>query len=380
MTERTAVVVGGGIGGLAAALALTRRGWQIEVCERAAEFTEVGAGLSLWPNALWALAALDLDGRVRELGAVEVGGGARNRAGRWLARTDNTEIERRFGMPLVVLHRADLLRALVDALPAQTLRPSTTVTAIHEDGDCVVVEDGVRSRRVDVVIGADGLHSTVRRLRWPAAKPPRYVGYTAWRMITRPLPDPLTEGAATWGRGERFGFTSMPGGRVYCFATATVPAGGTTPGGEPAELHRRFGTWAEPIPALLAAVPDEGVLRHDLYDLPPLPGYTRGRVALLGDAAHAMTPNLGQGACQALEDAVVLAACLDQHPDPGTGLAHYDQLRRSRTQQVVRRSARLGSVGQLAWPPAAIARDLAARLTPGVLTLRSMAPILGWRP
>ncbi|MCO6009807.1 FAD-dependent monooxygenase [Actinoallomurus purpureus] len=380
MTGRTAVVVGGGIGGLATALALRRQGWRVEVCERAPEFTEIGAGLSLWPNALRALAVLGLADRVRELGAVESGGGVRDRAGRWLARTDNAEIERRFGLPLIVVHRADLVRVLVEALPERTLRPSATVTALHDDGDAVLVEHDRGSVSAELVVGADGLRSTVRSLRWPEARPPRYAGYTAWRMITEPLPAPLSSGASIWGRGERFGFTSMPGVRVYCFATATVPADENSPDGEWAELHRRFGAWAEPIPALLAAVPEDGVLRHDIYDLPPLPGYAAGRVALLGDAAHAMTPNLGQGACQALEDAVVLAACLDRTPDVASALADYDRRRRSRTQNVVRRSARLGAVGQWSWPPAALARDLTARLTPSGASLRSMAPILGWRP
>ncbi|MFF4414530.1 FAD-dependent monooxygenase [Streptosporangium sp. NPDC001559] len=370
------MIVGGGIGGLAAAVALGRRGWEVEVWERASEFAEIGAGISLWPNALRALGELDLGETVQGLGAVEAAGGVRDRAGRWLSRTDGAEIERRFGLPMVILHRAELVRVLVESLPAEVLRGSTEVTGVRDDGDGVVVSHQGGTRRVDLVVGADGLHSTVRRHGWPAAAGPRYAGYTAWRMVSGPLPRGLGEGAAFWGRGERFGFTSMPGGRAYCFATATVPAGEAAAGGEHAELTRRFGGWADPIPALLAAVPASDVLRHDVYDLPPLASFMSGRVALLGDAAHAMTPNLGQGACQALEDAVVLAACLDE---PG-GLDRYDELRRARTQMVARRSARLGAIGQLAWPPAALARDLAARLTPSAATLRSMTPILDWRP
>ncbi|WP_454356511.1 FAD-dependent monooxygenase [Streptomyces calvus] len=122
------------------------------------------------------------------------------------------------------------------------------------------------------------------------------------------------------------------------------------------------------------------MLRHDLYDLPPLPSFVRGRVALLGDAAHAMTPNLGQGACQALEDAVTLAHCLDTVPDTTAALRSYDRLRRPRTRAVARRSARLGTIGQLSWPPAVLLRDTAARLTPVRMTLRSMTPVLGWTP
>lgn len=379
MPQRAATIVGGGIGGLAAAIALHRRGWRVEVLERAPEFTEIGAGISLWPNALRALDALGLADTVRALGAIEAAGGVRDRKGRWLTRTDNAELTRRFGHPLLVLHRADLLRALAEALPADSLRPDSEVTEVRDDDHGPVVEHPGGESRPDLVIGADGLRSAVRGALWPRAAGPRYAGYSAWRMVTEPLADPPAEGAATWGRGERFGYTALPGGRMYCFATASLPAGTTGDSSEHDELLRRFGSWPDPIPRLLAAVPPDAVLRHDLYDLPPLPSFVRGRVALLGDAAHAMTPNLGQGACQALEDAVTLAHCLDSAPDDMAAALHsYDLLRRPRTQAITRRSARLGDMGQLAWPPAVLLRDTAARLMPARATLRSMTPVLGW--
>jgi 2-polyprenyl-6-methoxyphenol hydroxylase-like FAD-dependent oxidoreductase len=339
----------------------------------------VGAGLSLWPNALRALAALGVEERVRALGAVESAGGVRDRRGRWLSRLDNAEIARRHGQPLVVVHRADLVRALVEALPAECLRSGGEVRAVRPEGDAVVVEHRDGTVRADLVVGADGVHSGVRRQWWPEAAVPRYAGYTAWRMIAGPLAEPPAEGAVTWGRGERFGFTALPGGRFYCFAAATVPAGGAADG-EHAAVSSRFADWPDPIPALLAATPESGVIRHDIYHLPPLATYVRGRVALLGDAAHAMDPMLGQGACQALEDAVVLAACLDETPDVESALARYDGLRGPRTRAVVRRSARLGAVAQWSWPPAVWARDLGARVVPASVTLRSMASVLDWTP
>ncbi|MEV6758639.1 FAD-dependent monooxygenase [Streptomyces sp. NPDC051214] len=378
MPQRAATIVGGGIGGLAAAVALHRRGWRVEVLERAPQFIEIGAGISLWPNALRALDVLGLADTVRALGAVEETGGVRDRRGRWLSRTDNAELARRFGRPLVVLHRADLLRALTEALPADCLRPASEVSSVRVDGQSPVVAHPGGESRPDLVIGADGLRSAVRGALWPDAAGPRYAGYTAWRMVTEPLAEPPAEGAATWGRGERFGYTALPDGRMYCFATASLPAGTTADTSEYEELLRRFGTWPDPIPALLAAVPANAVLRHDLYDLPPLPSFVRGRVALLGDAAHAMTPNLGQGACQALEDAVTLAHCLDGTSEVAAALRSYDRLRRPRTQAITRRSARLGTLGQLSWPPAVLLRDTAARLMPARVTLRSMTPVLGW--
>ncbi|MFF8652645.1 FAD-dependent monooxygenase [Streptomyces huasconensis] len=380
MPQRAATIVGGGIGGLAAAIALHQQGWHVEVLEKAPEFTEIGAGISLWPNALRALDTLGLADTVRALGAEEATGGVRDRRGRWLSRTDNAELARRFGHPLVVLHRAELLRALREALPSRSLKPGSEVSGVREEGGRLVVDHRNGESLADLVVAADGLRSPVRRALWPEAPAPRYAGYTAWRAVTEPLAEPPAEGAVTWGRGERFGFTALPGGRTYVFATVTLPQATALGTSEYAEMLRRFGNWPDPVPALLAAVPPDAVLRHDLYDLPPLSTFVRGRVALLGDAAHAMTPNLGQGACQALEDAVTLAHCLDTTADTDAALRSYDRLRRPRTQAITRRSARLGTVGQLAWPPAALLRDAAARLLPARATLRSMAPVLHWSP
>ena len=251
---------------------------------------------------------------------------------------------------------------------------------VRSDGEAVVIEHRGGILRADLVVGADGLRSELRRQWWPSAKGPRCAGYTGWRMIAEPLVELRTEATVAWDRGERFGFTSLPGGRFYCFAAATTPADGASADGELAAVRRRFAGWPDPIPALLAAVPEYGVLRHDVYDLLALSTYVRGRMVPLWDAAHAMDPILGQGACQALEDAVTLAACLDATLNVGAALALHDLLRRPRTQAIVRRSARLGAVGQWSWPPAVLIRVLAARLTPAAATLRNMAPVLDWTP
>ncbi|MFI6047293.1 FAD-dependent monooxygenase [Nocardia sp. NPDC051321] len=359
-----AVIVGGGIGGLATAIGLIRGGWEVEVLERAARIAEVGAGISLWSNALRALDALGVGDQVRARAIEDGAAGIRDSKGRWISRVDTETIRARFGSP-IVMHRADLLDILHAALPEEALRTGVSVREARTDG--TVIHSGGTSMG-DLVVGADGVRSVVRRAICGDITP-RYRGYSAWRVVVSPA-QPITELGESWGRGERFGFVPLSDGRVYCFAVANMPEG--TPGGGLAELRRRFGTWHDPIPSLLASAEESAVLKHDLYDLPALKTYVAERIALIGDAAHAMTPNLGQGACQALEDAVILARVATEDPD----LTRYDQERRPRTQMLVTRSRRIGTIAQLSSPPVVALRNAALRLIPASVQANSLAPVL----
>jgi 2-polyprenyl-6-methoxyphenol hydroxylase-like FAD-dependent oxidoreductase len=352
------------------------------VLERAPEITEVGAGLSLWPNALRALDALGLGDAVRAAGVAQATGGLRRPDGRWLARSDTAEVSRRFG-DVVLLARTDLLEMLRRAVPADLVRTGVEVTGVEQRPGGVLVTHSAGSDTADVLVGADGIRSAVRRLAWPKAPEPRYAGYTAYRLITPPLPGACDEGAETWGAGVRFGYVPLRDGRVYCFAAVTAPrreaAGGV---GRLEDLEALVGSWHPPIPALLVAAREarSPVLLHDVEELPDLPTLVAGHLALLGDAAHAMTPNLGQGACQALEDAVELAAALSVETDVPAALADYDRRRRPRTQRIARRSRSVGRVGQWSAPPLVAVRNLAVRLIPPAAALRGLAPVLHWEP
>ncbi|KAB2348301.1 FAD-dependent monooxygenase [Actinomadura rudentiformis] len=376
--QRTAIVAGGGIGGLAAAIALINRGWQVDVLEKAPAFGEVGAGLSLWPNGVRALDALGLGEQVRARALVETQGGIRDTAGRWLSRTDVEELDRRFG-PLVMTHRADLLEILRDAVPTGALHVDTEVEDVRVDGAQVEVVHGDGVARADLLVGADGINSRVRHAVWPDAPEPVYAGYTAWRLVVDP-DQKIDAGGETWGRGLRVGFAPLPDGRVYLFGVANAPTGRHSPGSELAELRRTFATWHEPIPALMEAATEDAVMRHDIYELPPLATFVSGRVALLGDAAHAMTPNMGQGANQALEDAVTLAAFLDRNATIESALAAYDANRRPRTQMIAKRSHRIGVVAQWTWGPAVRLRETALRIIPASSMFRALTPVLNWQP
>ncbi|MET8086421.1 FAD-dependent oxidoreductase [Micromonospora sp. NPDC005237] len=384
MGEPHAVVVGGGIGGLSAALALHRHGWRVTVLERAPELREVGAGLTLMANSLRALDSLGLSPALRSSAHAEAPGGIRDRRGRWLSRVDAAEMIRQLGTSALGIHRATLHRILREALPASSLHTGAEVEHVESEPDRATVRhhgpDGPRTLDADLVVGADGLHSRLRTQLWPEIPAPVYAGSTAWRAAVA-FPDPIPT-AITWGPAAEFGMVPLGEGQVYWDAALNAPPGGHAPD-ELAAVRDHFGAWHEPIPALLAATPPGVVLRNDIHHLATaLPSYVRGRVALLGDAAHAMTPNLGQGAGQAIEDAVVLgAACSGGAEGLPAALAAYDEQRRPRSQAIARASLRAGRYGQQLRNPLALAvRGAALRLMPAGAVLRGMTRQVDWRP
>lgn len=199
----------------------------------------------------------------------------------------------------------------------------------------------------------------------------RYAGYTAWRAVVKAKVEPVI--GETWGRGQRFGIVPMAGGRVYWFAVRNAPEGERDPaGGAKRSLAELFRGWPRPIEELIAAAQEESILRNDIYDIDPLPSFVRRRVVLLGDAAHAMTPNLGQGACQAIEDSVVLAALLQSKAPIEAALADYDRRRRARTRSIVLWARRLGRVAQWENPALCILRDFALKMSPNSSGARQM--------
>ena len=359
-TSRTAIIIGGGIGGLAAGIALRQDGFRVEVFERAPRLHEVGAGLTLWPNAVRALRHLGLGEAVAALAVPEVAGGLRTPDGTLLLATSTADVQRLFGEPTLVLHRADLQRVLLDAIGAECVRLGATFRRFEWGDERVTAhfEDGTEAHGA-LLVGADGLRSVVRA-QLHGERAPTYAGYTAWRAVVPFNVHDLQPGE-TWGAGARFGQVPLSDGRAYWFATKNAPEGARSPGGEKAELLLLFGGWHAPIEALITATDEGALLRNDVYDRPPLQAWGRGRVTLLGDAAHPMTPNLGQGACQALEDAVVLARCLRDAVGPPEGLRAYEARRIPRTTALVEQSRRIGRVGQWQHPAATYARALLVR-------------------
>ncbi len=348
---RTAVVVGAGIGGVTVTSALAQAGWRVTLLERAPELGEVGAGISVWPGAMRVLDNLGVGEALRADTVATGPAGLRRPDGRWVARVDSTRLD----IPVMV-HRARLHEAILASVP-DTVEIRTGVTVTDADPAGAVVTDAGDRIAGDLVVAADGLRSVVRSALHPGPRP-RYAGYTAYRGLA---PAGTADGGGeTWGRGSRFGYAPLSDGRIYWYATANTPPGRVVDAH--GDVVRRFTAWHDPIPALLAATPADAVLHNDVYDLPlPLAPFASGRVALLGDAAHAMTPNLGRGACAAIEDAAALTRLLGAYDEIATALTSYDAERRRPTATLIRRSRLVGAVGQLDNRFALALRDTALR-------------------
>ena len=371
----TITIIGGGIGGLATAIALHRIGIDAHVYERSEQLRETGAGLSLWRNALLALDAIGLGDACRAHSLPYPGAALRRWDGRVLVSPADKELKALIGEIGLVMHRAALLRLLSEAVGSDRIHLGKTCVGVEAHGDKVTARfaDGTTATD-DALIGADGLHSVVRRAVLGDV-PPTYSGYTAWRGVTTFDHSRLAAGES-WGSGQRFGQVQMANDEVYWFATKNASSGETSPNEKDTVLNL-FRQWHAPIPDLVAATPAESVLRNDIYDRPAARTWTRGRITLLGDAAHPMTPNLGQGGCQALEDAVVLARALKASSNVADAWRIYERARMARTAFVTTASRRVGALGQWSHPAAIALRDRVMALFGG-LQVRQIVSLVSY--
>jgi 2-polyprenyl-6-methoxyphenol hydroxylase-like FAD-dependent oxidoreductase len=381
-TRAPVLVVGAGIGGLATALALDRLGVSVEVLERAPQLQEVGAGIGLWPNAIRALDRLGVGAPVRALAVAGTSGSARTPSGRVLLELPEELLHGRYGAPTTGIMRAQLQRLLAEAFGPDRLHLGREFVRFEP------VEGGVRAHLRDggsvegsVLVGADGLRSAVRA-GLLGDGPPRYRGDTAWRGLAPATGDLAAsrELFETVGRGERFGFFPLHGGRTMWFASALRPEGERDGPDVLRDLQARFEGWHAPIPRVLELTDPSSILRNDIYDRPVARRWVGGRVALLGDAAHPMGPDLGQGACQAIEDAETLALALVRHADPRAALRSYETVRRRRVRTVARIVAATAWLASRTSPVACAVRDAVLAAGPPAAARGQMDLIAGWDP
>lgn len=366
-----AIVVGSGIAGLSAAIALLKAGCEVALYERSAVLAEVGAGISLWSNALRSLDKIGAGEAVRKHIEPLRTSEFRGKEGRVVAVSfPASALEEALGSHPVIgmIHRARLVESLASCLPLGVARYGYEAIAIQDKGSQVEVEfANGHSDVADVLIGADGIHSRTRSLLWNEP-PPRYSGYTCFRGITE-APACIESGylGEWWGRGRRVGITTLKERKVYWWATVNAPQG-TRTSDKRDRLCNEFRTWAEPVPELFRTTPEDAIIQNDVIDRRPSRNWYRGNCLLIGDAAHPVTPNLGQGGCMAIEDASCLLHLFSMQLPVDQLLPRFLELRKKRVAAINLDSYRLGKVGQWSGSVACWIRDN---------TARSLLPILG---
>lgn len=363
-------VAGAGMGGLVLALALQQRGLDVVVLEEADEVRSAGAGISLWPNALAALDVVGVGDLVRGVGHPTVAGGILLADGERAATFSGPAFERALGGPLVCVDRGALVAALAAALDPGTVRTGSGVVGVDaDDGGVAVRLAGGATVEAAALVGADGFRSVVaRELAGPL--PQSYSGYAAWRSVADMAIDP---GGGMWGQfvgGHEVGWVTLPGERTYWFATAILPEAAELPGGDAAYVRSMLAGCPAPVQELLRATEPERLVRTDIVDRAMPPRWHRGRVAVMGDAAHPMRPHLGQGGCQAMEDAAVLAQSLAAGGNPAEAFRRYASVRMRRARLVTR----LSRQARLTYPPGLRSR-VSDRLY-GLMRGRSVDPLL----
>mgnify|MGYP001232416920 CR=1 FL=1 len=379
MRTQKVIVIGGGIGGLSVAIALEQANFSVEVYERASELKPVGAGISLWANAIKALDQLGVGENLRKLGMAELSGGFHIPSGKTLLATDGDVMSKKFGAPTIVVHRADLIHILREPIQGQIhLNKTFSGYQENENGITTQFSDGTTAQ-ADLLICADGIHSVIRQ-QWHINSKPVYSGYTAWRgVVSFDHARVGNHWGETIGRGIRFGITPLSNSRIYWYATQNVSANALkNEKNHQAYLLNLFGRWYDPIPAMIQATPNEAILNNDIYDINPIQEWVHRNVALLGDSAHAMTPNMGQGGCMAIEDAVVMGKCLRSASTIGEGLLEYQKLRVPRANKVQKMSRLIGKVITNPNPIVTRLRNGVMSITPPSAQMRNLGSVVGF--
>ena len=377
--ERFAIV-GGGIGGLSLAIAMQRKGFKVSIFENAPQIKSLGAGLALAANAVKGFSEMGIADAVLDAGSVLKKVRIKDATGRILAETDSEKLSAKYKtVNNFTIHRADLHEVLLQQLSQGTLILGRGCTDFIQTSNGVELtfNDGTSSF-ADYVIACDGVHSIFRRKLLPESSP-RYAGYTCWRAVIEDVPSSVNmeETSETWGMGSRFGIATMNKGRVYWFACLNAKENDPTMRDyRIKDLLNHFASFHAPIPDILRHTRDEHLIWNDIIDVKPLKQFAFDRVLLMGDAAHATTPNMGQGACLAIEDAVILASVLDSSYTVEEAFNVFTQKRIHRTTTIVNNSWQLGRIAQWENPVMIKLRNLLLRMTPPSMAERQIKFLL----
>jgi len=359
-------ILGAGIGGLTLAIALQRKNFDVTVYEAAPQLKPVGAGLGLAGNAIKAFREIGIEKEILNEGKAMKKVVIRNPRGKILVSNDSEEVSRRFGVVNnFTIHRADLHNVLLAQLRPGTVQLNKACIDFTQSANGVdIVFNDLSKAHADYLVAADGIHSVVRKKLIPSSLP-RYAGYTCWRGVTDDLPKGFNpdETSETWGEGIRFGIVPLTKDRVYWFACVNASANDPLMRSiRPPDLLAFFSDFHAPIPDLIKRT--QNIIWNDIIDIEPIDRFTFERIVLMGDAAHATTPNMGQGACMAVEDAVVLANLLEGSSNPEEAFRLFEKKRIRRTTKIVNDSWQIGKMAQWENPIMASLRNVAISLVP----------------
>lgn len=377
LIETEFAIIGGGIAGLTAAIGLQQIGRQFIVFEQATALKGIGAGFGLAANAMQALDLLGLKEDVEKIGFYTPSFNILDQQGSILLAPDTKKLSQQYNQDNFTIHRADLHLYLLDQLASEKVllgkkalrfeQNSTFTTVFFEDGSTV---------KCKYLLIADGVKSPLRQQILPQSTP-RYSGYTCWRATIDKSSIQLAAGEETWGTKGRFGLTPLVGNRIYWYACVNSFSNNIVYKNYTVQdLTRHFQDYHTPIPTILSETKDEDLIWNDIIDIKPLAHLAYGTILLLGDAGHATTPNLGQGACQALEDVAVLMDELKDNKSVPLAFRNFERRRLKRTKYITDTSKRIGEISQWENPLLVAFRNQIMRWLPAPIAQAGLTQLL----
>ncbi len=377
LIEMKVVITGGGIAGLTTAIALQQAGISCTIYEAAPELKPVGAGIVLAANAIKAFEKIGIAEAILKKGRLLDAFTILDSTGKTIIKTNSSLVRAKFGNDNFTIHRADLHQVLLSFIPPENLHLNKRCVHLEQTPDKVTLyfQDGSKVE-ADYVLACDGIHSAIRSKLLPGVYP-RYAGYTCWRAVVDTPHLALNEATETWGTSGRFGIVPLPAGKIYWFAC--IPAAQNDQNLKnytSRHLLNYFKDFHSPIPELLRHSQNEQLLWNDICDIKPLKRFAFGNILLLGDAAHATTPNMGQGACQAIEDAVILATEWQKTTRVTEAFRNFEQKRFARTNYITKQSRRIGQMAHIQNKFLAALRNTLFRRIPTGLQEKNLKKLL----
>ncbi|WP_369899890.1 FAD-dependent oxidoreductase [Bacillus manliponensis] len=357
------IIIGGGIAGLCTAIAFQKMGVNVKVYDKNSEPTTAGAGIIIAPNALKALEPYGISDQIKKFGNESSGFYLASEKGNTLSKLTIPNCYSK----MYSIHREDLHQLLLSALHPHTIEWGKECMKIKPNNKSkveIIFHDGTKVQG-DLLIAADGIHSTIRKQLFQS-NDYRFAGYTCWRGVTSTKNLSLASNfIETWGTKGRFGIVPLPNNQVYWYALLNSQAGDTQLKAYTTDdLYEHFQDYHNPIPNILQNTKEHEVIHRDIIDIIPMKQFFKGRTVFIGDAAHALTPNLGQGACQAIEDATILAECIQKSKNYGEAFIMYDKKRRARIEKISNQSWKVGKMSQVENKLLALLRNQVMKYTP----------------